>query len=204
VVGSVERTIKASKLLGIARRIKMPSENENVPERERIKKEKLDELKNRRHKLRLLLEDEAEKENMNMDDLVRQYKHWLPNEPIWALVEDIHRQVAVYNNMLEEVKGLSVSEAMAPESTGAKTIRDKYEHLNLVPKGFLPNPSAANLAQYVLDKINAFAKGLLQVMHNYGSELLRELRFQHGTTVALQVEVGWSPKLTVGVERTVL
>jgi hypothetical protein len=128
----------------------------------------------------------------------------LTNEPIWALVEDIHRQVAVYNNILEEVKRLEVSEARMPESTGAKDIRDKYEQLGLVPTGFLPNPKAADLVQYVLDKINTFAKGILQVMHNYCSDLLRELRFQQGTTVALQVEVGWSPKLVVGLEWTVL
>ncbi|MEZ4734210.1 MAG: hypothetical protein R3E79_44520 [Caldilineaceae bacterium] len=170
---------------------------------EEIIETRLSELKKRRIDLRILLENEAEKMNMDIDNLVRQYKYSLPNEPVWALVEDIHRQVAIYNNILEEVKRLNVDETKKSESGDAKQIREKYEGLGLVPSGFLPNPSAANLANYVLDKINTYAKGLLQLMQNYGSELMVELHFQQGTTVALQVEVGWNPKLTVGVECTV-
>jgi hypothetical protein len=51
----------------------MPDENENLSESERIKREKLGELKYRRGKLRILLENEADKIDMDIDGLVRQY-----------------------------------------------------------------------------------------------------------------------------------
>jgi hypothetical protein len=130
------------------------------------------------------------------------YERWSPAQPVLALVEDVHRQVAVYNNILEELKHLDVVETRGSESTGARNIREQYENLGLVPEGFLPNPSAEEAIRYVGDKLHVFARGLIQVMHDYGARLLRELEFQPGATATLQVQIGWTPALTVGVERT--
>jgi hypothetical protein len=182
-----------------------------MPAADDIKKSQLEDLKSKRKRLRILLEDETQKVDMNIEFLIEQYKRLLPHEPIWSLIQDIHRQANIYSNILEEIKGFPQSYTTFPtepnamqnyEDNFARRIKEKYEKLGLVPENFLPNPLLDRLSEYVLDKLDQSSKAFVRLIHGYGSDLLQELRFQQGTTVALQVQVGWPPALTVGVERT--
>jgi len=182
-----------------------------MPSADEIKRANFEDRNRKRKDLRILLEDETQKADMNIEFLVEQYKQVLPHEPVWSLVQDIHRQAAIYNNILEEIKKFprelpsqvdGTTEAQQYGDKFARDIKAKYEKLGLVPENFLPNPLLDRLTEYVLDKLDRSTKALVKLIHGYGSDLLQELRFRPGVTVALQVQVGWPPTVTVGVERT--
>ena len=66
----------------------------------------------------------------------------------------------------------------------------------------MPNPTAANIASFVLEKLSAFGRALLNILATHTSDLARELRIEPTVTMLAEIEVGWSPKLIIGVERS--
>jgi hypothetical protein len=99
--------------------------------------------------------------------------------------------------MLDEIKKMDPSQDY---DARAKEIKAKYERLGLVPTGFIPNPTASNIAAYLLDKLAAFGRALIEIMAKYASDLRREIRIEPSVTLQLGIEVGWSPKITIGIE----
>jgi len=69
-----------------------------------------------------------------------------------------------------------------------------------VPSGNLPNPTASSIAKYVLDKLAVFGRALIEIMAKHASEIRREIRIEASVTLLFQVEMGLSPKVTLGVE----
>lgn len=154
---------------------------------------------NARGKLRSLLDHEAsEADEINIDELKGLYG--LCDRPLLCMVEDIHARLAIYSNILEEIKKEPAQEALKLESERAKAIKEKYEALKLVEKGTLPNPSLANLAQSVMDKIGKFGRALTEILARHGRAIAGELGQQTGVTYVFQVQLGWPPSLTIGVE----
>jgi hypothetical protein len=157
-----------------------PNEEESVELSERIEE----------------LEKEAARGEIDLDRMIELYSKDFPRRPVWHLVQDIMRQAMIYNNLLEEAKRLDEAEYRA---TG---IKQHYESLKLVPENSLPNPDTQKLVKHALDKVQTYGRALIGVVCSYNSDLLNEVRMQPGYTVTLQVEIGWPPALSLGVERT--
>jgi hypothetical protein len=149
-----------------------------------------------------LLEKEAEKDEMDIDELLKYYRYASAN-PVWTLVEDIQKQSNIYKNILEEIKSQNLDEARLEDSVVARRIREKYEALGLIDPCLLPNPSLSDLAAYVVDKISKLGRGLLKLLMEHGKALMQELHCEQGTTAVLQVQIGWPLAFTIGVEHTV-
>jgi hypothetical protein len=139
------------------------------------------------------LEKEADRGEIDIDRMIELYSKEFPRRPVWHLVQDIMRQALIYNNILEEAKRLDGQ---------AEAIKQHYESLKLVPANSLPNPETPRLVKQALDKVQTYGRALIGVVSSYNSDLLNEVRMQPGYTVTLQVEIGWPPALSLGVERT--
>jgi hypothetical protein len=117
------------------------------------------------------------------------------------LIQDINQRVGIYSNILEDIKKIAPIDTEF--NTRATEIKNKYENmyfLNLVPSGKLPNPTASSIVTYILDKLAAFGRALLEIMARYLSEIRREIRLDPSIAIHFDVEVGWSPKVTIGIE----
>jgi hypothetical protein len=145
------------------------------------------------------IESQAHNKDINVDLLVREYRETLPDKPLLHLIQDINQRVGIYSNVLEEIKGLQPT-ALADYDNSATAIKQKYEHLGLIPLNNLPNPTASSIASYILDKLAAFGRAIIEIMGRYLSEIRREIRIDPSVSIHFDVEVGWSPKLTIGVE----
>jgi hypothetical protein len=115
-------------------------------------------------------------------------------------VQHINQRVGVYSNILEEIKNITPTVPVLDQE--AVNIKRKYEQLELVDTGTLPNPTAATIASFVLEKLSTFGRALLNILTMYTSDLARELRIEPTVTMLAEIEVGWSPKLVIGVERS--
>jgi hypothetical protein len=145
------------------------------------------------------IESQAHKKDINVDLLVRDYRETLPDKPLLHLIQDINQRVGIYFNVLEEIKRLPTSSSGNYDAS-ATTIKQKYEALGLIPINNLPNPTASSIASYILDKLAAFGRAILEIMARYLSEIRREIRIDQSVSIHFDVEVGWSPKVTIGVE----
>jgi hypothetical protein len=144
------------------------------------------------------LEKAAHEKNINVSHIVRFYRDRFADQPLLHLIQDINQRVGIYSNILEEIKGLSADDE--DMNATAKAIKKKYEKLQLVPSGNIPNPEASTIAKYLLDKIAVFGRALIEIMAKHASDIRREIRIEPSVTVLFQVEVGWSPKFILGVE----
>jgi hypothetical protein len=141
------------------------------------------------------LELAAHKKDVNVSQIVRIYREKFADQPLLHLIQDINQRVGIYSNILEDIKKIPPTSDKNFDKT-ATEIKNKYEKLlNLVPPDNIPNPTARDIAQYVLDKIAAFGRALIEIMASYASEIRREIRIEPSVTVLYQVEVGWSPKV---------
>jgi hypothetical protein len=143
------------------------------------------------------IEKAAHGHDVNVSQIVRYYKESVRNEPLVCLIQDINQRVGIYKNLVEELKRLSDDTDYDQQ---AIKLKSRYEKLGLIPTSNLPNPTAANIVRYALDKIAAYGKALLEIMARFSSDIRRELRIEPSLTLLFQVEVGWSPQLTIGVE----
>jgi hypothetical protein len=100
--------------------------------------------------------------------------------------------------MLEEIKKMPAADI--DFDSVATEIKNKYERLELIPSGNIPNPTANTIAGYLLDKIAVFGRALIEIMAKHASDIRREIRIEPSVTVLFEVEVGWSPKFVIGVE----
>jgi hypothetical protein len=144
------------------------------------------------------LEKAAHEKNINVSHIVRFYRDRFADQPLLHLIQDINQRVGIYSNILEEIKRIPTTDKNIDQT--ATAIKKKYEKLELVPSGNIPNPTASSIARYVLDKIAVFGRALIEIMARHASDIRREIRIEPSVTVLFQVEVGWSPKFIVGVE----
>jgi hypothetical protein len=144
------------------------------------------------------LEKAANEKDMNVSKIVRFYRDRFADQPLLHLIQDINQRVGIYSNILEEIKGMSATDE--DMNSTAIAIKKKYEELELVPSGNIPNPQASTIAKYLLDKIAVFGRALIEIMAKHASDIRREIRIEPSVTVLFQVEVGWSPKFILGVE----
>jgi hypothetical protein len=126
-----------------------------------------------------------------VDDAVREYRKLYPN-PIWRLVEDIERQAMLYSNIIEQIK----------TGIDAKTVRERFQTLGVLPGAILPNPNVPALLQKSFDKVSAYRRALVDIVKKYGGELLNELSFELERTVSVGVNIGFPPSLSIAVEHT--
>jgi hypothetical protein len=145
------------------------------------------------------IEEQANGKDINVSFLVREYRDKFADQPILRLIQDINQRVGIYSNILEDIKKIGPTDTEF--DMRATEIKNKYENLlNLVPAGNLPNPTASSIVSYILDKLSAFGRALLEIMAKYLSEIRREIRLDPSISVHFDVEVGWSPKVTIGIE----
>jgi hypothetical protein len=147
-----------------------------------------------RRQCRKELDEQAHNKDINVNHMIHFYREKFAEEPILRLLQDINQRVGIYSNIIDEIKRIRGHNV----DVEASTIKAKYEELGLVQKGQLPNPTAASIAEYILEKLSAFGRAVLKIMSSYGSELARELRFE--LTMMIEVEVAWLPKVSIGVE----
>jgi hypothetical protein len=141
-----------------------------------------------------ILEEEADSEEINIDHLVKLYKHKHPGEAVWSLSQDINRQALIWFNVLETLK-----RGDANQRAGLK--KDYEEILQLLPEGSLSNPNWPFDVDRAFDKLRNYSKGLLKLARSYAMELLAELNVQPDITATVQVQLGLPPSLTIGMER---
>jgi hypothetical protein len=147
------------------------------------------------------IERQAHNQDVNVDLLVREYRETVRDKPILHLIQDINQRVGIYSNVLEEIKNLP-PDGLPPFNYDlrATAIKNKYEALSLIPLYNLPNPTATSIVSYILDKLASFGRALVEIMGRYLSEIRREIRIDPAVSIHFDVEVGWSPKVTIGIE----
>jgi hypothetical protein len=138
------------------------------------------------------LEEVADTADLNIDQLLKEYRVLYAQRPLWRLVEDIQRQAMIYTNIIELLK----------QGQSAQTIREKMEELGLVPPGKLPNPNVPALLTKALNKIAQYRRALVEIIKRYGGEILNEMEFETGLTISVGVAIGFPPAVTIAVERT--
>lgn len=150
---------------------------------------------------RAVLEKQAHEGEIDTDAVVDRYRAVIHDRPILRLVQDINERVAIYGNLLEDVKRQSMDQPGPGRPTVAQELKFKYEGLGLVPRGQLPNPLPEETARYALKKIRQYTTSLLQIMAKYTKEIIRELNVTVDVKVNLNVDMKlpW-PGMTIGVE----
>ena len=131
-------------------------------------------------------------QEIDIQQLLHEYKEVYQDRPVWRMVEDIQRQAMIYSNVIELLKS----------GKQAATIKKKLEALELVPPGKLPNPDALVLLTKAFSKLSQYRKALIDIIKQYGGELLNELDFEPGLTISVGVNVGFPPSVTIAVEHT--
>jgi hypothetical protein len=138
------------------------------------------------------LESYSETQELNIEELLREYRNLYPHRPVWQLVEDLQRQAMIYTNIIEQLK----------QGKSAADIRQQFEALDLVPEGYLPNPNVPALLNKAFTKVARYRRALIDIVKGFGGEILNELSFELGLTVSVGVDVGFPPAITIAVEHT--
>ena len=147
------------------------------------------------------LEEAAHKKDINVSQIVRIYRDEFADQPLLHLIQDINQRVGIYSNILEDIKKIPSDTTETDFGNTAIAIKKKYEtFLELVPLNNIPNPTASSIAKYVLNKIAAFSKALIEVMAKHASEIRREIRIEPSVKLIFHVEMGLHPKVILGVE----
>jgi hypothetical protein len=131
-------------------------------------------------------------QDIDVEYLLKEYKHLYGRRPLWRMIEDIQRQAMLYTNIIELLK----SGKQAPE------IRRTFEEYGLVPAGVLPNPNEMALLARAFNKIAQYRQALVDIVKRFGGELLNELEFEAGQTISVGVSVGFPPAVTIAIEHT--
>ena len=113
-----------------------------------------------------------------------------PDRPLRRLVEDIERQAMVYTNIIDQLKS----------GKTAAEIKERFDELDLVLPGTLPNPSLTRLLDTAFDKVSQYRKALVEIVRVHGRELLDELNFEWKLTASVGVNIGFPPAVTIAVE----
>ena len=130
-------------------------------------------------------------EEKTLYEIIHQYRILHSDKPLWYLVEDIQQQAMIYANITEQLKsGKTDSDIRLRFETDLELVRG------------VPNPHA--LMDWALNKLKKYRRAFLDLVSEYGVELLKELSFSAGLTATLGAELGF-PQITVsvGVEYTV-
>jgi hypothetical protein len=146
----------------------------------------------------------------NTSLLVRMYRESTTDKPIMKLLQDIQQRASIYYNALEEIKKLKAAPKPSADTgidtssldSEATAIKLKYENFGLIEAGNLPNPTAASICNYILDKLAKFARAAADILARHASEIAAELHIDPEVTVTFEVEIGWPPGFTIGVERS--
>ncbi|HEX5837395.1 MAG TPA: hypothetical protein VFY26_06165 [Anaerolineales bacterium] len=138
------------------------------------------------------LESTSDEEDINIEQLLNEYRQLYTGQPVWRLVQDIQRQTMIYTNIIEQLK----------EGKSAATIRLQLEGLELVPSGTLPNPDVPELLNKAFMKIGRYRRAMVEIVKRFGGEMLQELSFEVGLTVSVGVDLGFPPAMTIAVEHT--
>lgn len=147
-----------------------------------------------------VLEKAAHEGDIDTDLVVSKYRAAGHERPVLSLIQDVNERIAIYGNLLEDVKRQSTNQSDSGRPTVAQKLKIKYEDLGLVPRGQLPNPLPAETAEYALKKIRRYSTLLLNIMAKYTKEVVRELKISIDVKVNLQVDMKlpW-PGMTIGV-----
>jgi len=126
-----------------------------------------------------------------VDQLWVHYRQDQPERPLWLLIEDMQQQVMVYTNIIEQLKwGIE-----------APTIKAQLQNLDLVPDNTLPNPNGSALLKRALGKIARYRVALVDIVNRYGRSLVfDDLNFARELTPSVEVQIGFSPAVSIGVE----
>jgi hypothetical protein len=131
-------------------------------------------------------------ETATVEGLLDEYRRLVPDRPLYTLVEDIQQQAMIYANIIELLKlGQSAAE-----------IKKRFEELDLVPEGTLPNPDLPRLLAKAFDMISRYRQALVDIAKKHGGQLLNELSFELELTVSVGVDIGIPPSITLAVAHT--
>lgn len=141
----------------------------------------------------MLLEDALRYETPTLDELLLTYRKHVSTAPLWHFLEDAQRQMHVYSNLLEALK----------RGDTPASLKTRFQELDLLPNyPEIPNPNAAKLAQWVIDKLGQLKRLLVNFVANRGGEFLNELGVEVGGTVAITVSLGLSPNVQITFEHS--
>ena len=119
------------------------------------------------------------------------YRENAPKRPLLHLVQDMQRQAMVYMNIIEQLKS-------GKEPTD---IRTRFEELQLVPADTVPNPNGRRLLNWALNKIERYREALVDIVKRLGRNLLFEdLKFAQKHSLTVELQLGVSPAVSIGVE----
>jgi hypothetical protein len=145
------------------------------------------------HPTFMLLEDALRYETPALERILLEYRRMVPTAPLWRFVEDVQRQTYVYANLLELLK----------KGESAADIKKRFLELGLLPNySEIPNPNAAKLAEWVLNKLGQIKGVLVELIGKRGGELLNELGLEVGGTVGLTVSLSFPPAVEITVEHS--
>ena len=137
-----------------------------------------------------LVENPAPAETI-VEGLFLYYKGNLPNRPLWHLVEDMQQQAMVYTNIIEQLKW----------GSEAPDIKARFEALDLVPSGTLPNPNGSALLTRAFRKVARYKTALVDIVKRHGQTLLfDDLEFAQNLTPSVALQISIPPALSFGVE----
>jgi hypothetical protein len=154
------------------------------------------------------IEKECHLKEANSAYLVHEYEISIKDRPVVTLLQDIDQRIGIYKNLLEQIKGAPLD---YPQVEGkikniddfATELKRRYEDLGLIPKEYLPNPTASKICEYITDKMSRFATLIIDILAKYSSRIVQELRLPSEVTVTFQAGLGWSvAQVTVGIERS--
>jgi hypothetical protein len=138
------------------------------------------------------LESDSEEQDINIEQLLNEYRQLYTDHPVWRLAEDLQRQAMIYTNIIEQLKA----------GKSAAAIRLQLEALEMVPSGTLPNPDVPELLNKAFTKIERYRRAMVEIVKGFGGDLLKELSFEVGLTVSVGVDIGFPPAMTIAVEHT--
>ena len=139
----------------------------------------------------ITLENYSDTEAIEIEPLLSKYKEWYSSDrPLWRLIEDLQRQAMVYANIIEQLKS----------GRTAEEIRARFEKMELVPVDKLPNPHEDQLLTKAFNKVSQYRMALVEIVRQYGRQLMTELSFEVGLTVTVGVNVGFPPSVLIAVE----
>jgi hypothetical protein len=140
-----------------------------------------------------LLEEAIRYGKPSLEELLFTYRKHSQSTPLWSLLEDAHRLTFAYTNALEALKG----------GETAEKVKARLQDLDLLPKyPEIPNPNAARLVQWLMDKLGDLKRVLVEFLGNRGGELLNELGVELGGTVGITLSLSFPPSVDITFEHT--
>jgi hypothetical protein len=138
------------------------------------------------------LEKLTEQPTVSAESLVDKYREDDPARPVWRLIEDIQWQAMAYTNLIEQLKS-------AENDQKSKEIKERFVELGLVPSD-IPNPLGRTLINVARNKLSTYRKVLVDILRDFGQDLLRELHFGIEVTATTQVSLGTNLSVILGIE----